>query len=77
MQYAIAIGYREDDPTTGIKLPRLKSDGYHTWSEAETEQFENKHPIGSKARLVFGLMLYTGQRRGDVIRMGVNTLETA
>ena len=23
------------DPTLGIKLPRMKSDGHHTWNEAE------------------------------------------
>jgi integrase len=58
------------DPTLTIKLPRAKSDGYHTWTEGEIELFEAHHPIGSRARLAFGLLLYTGQRRGDVIRMG-------
>jgi integrase len=36
----------------------------------EFPQFEAMHPIGSRARLAFALLLYTGQRRGDVIRMG-------
>src|SRR5215813_2261223 len=36
----------------------------------EIGQFERHHPVGSRARLALALLLYTGQRRGDVIRMG-------
>ena len=58
------------DPTQGVKLPKLKTDGVHTWSENEIAVFESAHPIGTKARLAFALLLYTAQRRSDVIRMG-------
>ena len=34
------------------------------------EAFEACHPVGSKARLAFALMFYTGCRRGDVVRLG-------
>ena len=62
------IGY---DPTLGIRNPKLRATGgFKTWSEEEIAQFEAIHPIVSRARLAFGLLLYTGQRRGDVIRMG-------
>ncbi len=62
------IGY---DPTLGIRNPKLRATGgFKTWSEEEIAQFEAIHPIVSHARLAFGLSLYTGQRRGDVIRMG-------
>lgn len=44
--------------------------GYHTWTSEEVRQFEECHPIGTKARLAFALLLYTGQRRSDVIRFG-------
>lgn len=29
-----------------------------------------RHPIGTKARLALALLLYTGQRRGDVVQFG-------
>jgi integrase len=61
---------REGDPTQGVKLPRVKSDGIHTWSEDNIAAFEATHPIGSKPRLAFALLLYTAQRRGDVVRLG-------
>jgi hypothetical protein len=43
-----------------------------TWSEAEIARIEATHAIGSKERLAFALMLYTGQRRGDVVKMGAH-----
>lgn len=70
MNYAVEVGLREDNPTAGVKLPNLKTDGYHSWTEAEIEQFEACHGPGTRARLALTLLLYTGQRRGDAIRMG-------
>jgi integrase len=70
MKYAVEIGLREDNPAAGVKLPSLKTDGYHSWTEAEIAQFQAYHGPGTRARLALTLLLYTGQRRGDVIRMG-------
>ena len=50
----------------------MKTAGYKSWSEAEIARFEAHYPIGSKARLAFALILYTGQRRGDVVKMGAH-----
>jgi integrase len=70
MQHAVETGLRSDDPTRDVKVIRAKTDGYHSWTESEIEQFEARHLIGSRARLAFALLLYTGQRRSDVVRMG-------
>lgn len=70
MREAIETGHRRDDPTLGVKPKRIKSDGYHSWTDDEIAVFEAAHPIDSRARLAFALLLYSGQRRGDVIRMG-------
>ena len=69
-RFAIKRGYRRDDPTANIKLASVKSDGFHTWTDDEIEQFEAHHPIGSKPRLALALLLYTIQRRSDVVKMG-------
>lgn len=70
LQFAVAEGFRQDDPTRDVTLPPLKSDGVHTWTEAEIGQFEATHEIGSRARLALALLLYTAQRRGDVVKIG-------
>jgi integrase len=69
-QFAVKRGYRRDDPTANIKLASVKSDGFHTWTDDEIAQFEAHHPIGTKPRLALALLLYTGQRRSDVVQMG-------
>lgn len=67
---SIAAGLREDDPTAGIRAKVPASGGFETWTEDHIAQFEAAHPIGSRARLAFDLLLWTGQRRSDVVRMG-------
>ncbi|MDQ6703220.1 MAG: hypothetical protein M3Z96_09035 [Pseudomonadota bacterium] len=68
---ALQVGLCEGDPTTGIRVKvRATPHGFRTWTEEEIAQFEASHPIGSRGHLAFALLLYTGQRRGDVIRMG-------
>jgi hypothetical protein len=65
--YAIEIGVRTDNPFAGLKPYRLGT--YHTWTDAEIAQFERRWPLGTRERLAFALLLYTGQRGGDVVRM--------
>jgi integrase len=54
-------------------VPYLKSnnpDGHHAWTFEEVHAFEERHPIGTKARLALALLLFTGQRRSDIVRLG-------
>jgi integrase len=70
VKIAMRIGLRADDPTAGILIKTRDRGGWRTWNEDEITQFEAVYPIGTRERLAFALLLYTGQRRGDVIRMG-------
>ena len=70
MRFAVKLGWRDDDPTARVDKVRFKSVGFHSWTEAEIAAFEARHPLGTKARLALDLMLYTAQRRSDVVRMG-------
>ena len=69
-QFAIKRGWLRTDPTRDIKQRSIKGDGFHTWTEEEISQFEAHHPMGSKPRLALALLLYTAQRRSDVVRIG-------
>ena len=63
----VYTGWRTDDPTLRIKtFPEYE---FHTWTEDEIVQYEERWPIGSRERTAFALHLYTGQRRSDVARM--------
>lgn len=65
-------GLMAADPTIGVKLLRGRNDanGFHTWTPAEIERFEERWAVGTRERLAFDLLLYTGLRRGDAVRVG-------
>lgn len=67
ISYAVALGWIDRDPTAGVK--QYKSKEVHTWTEEELAQFEAHWPDGSRERLTYALLLYTGQRGSDVYRM--------
>jgi integrase len=67
IHFAIDNGWRLDDPTLRIK--KFAKGEFHTWTEEEIAVYEAKWPVGSTARLSFALLLYTGQRRSDVVAM--------
>jgi len=69
-QFAVKRGWLRADPTANIKQRSIKGDGYHTWTEDEIAQFEAHHPVGTKPRLALALLLYTAQRRGDIVKIG-------
>jgi integrase len=69
-QFAVKRGWLRADPTANIKLHKIEGDGFHCWTEDEISQFVRFHPIGTKPRLALTLLLYTAQRRSDVVKMG-------
>jgi integrase len=71
MAYSVAVGLRANDPSAGLKTnTKLRPGGHYTWSEDDIAAFEARHPIGSRARLALALLLYSAQRRGDVLQLG-------
>ena len=70
MRFAVETGVRRDDPTTGVRPLRHRTEGFHAWSDDEIGAFEKAHPVGTRARLAMALLLYTGSRRGDVVKLG-------
>jgi integrase len=65
--FAIEIGLRTDNPFQ--RVPRYKLGTHHTWTDAELAAFEERWPLGTRERLGYALLLYTGQRVGDVVQM--------
>jgi integrase len=71
MAFAVEVELLAEDPTENIKRAKAKaSTGFHSWSEGEIAQYEAHHPVGSRPRLALALLLYTAQRRGDIVRLG-------
>lgn len=70
LRFAVERNWRRDNPVLSVRKISLRSTGFHSWTEDEITDFEAKYPIGSRARLAFALLLYTAQRRADVVTMG-------
>jgi integrase len=59
------------NPARDVKyLPTNNPEGHHPWTADEAAKFEERHPIGTKARLAFGLLYYLAQRRSDIVLFG-------
>lgn len=60
----------KSNPALEVEYFSTGSQGWHTWTIDEIRQYGAKHPVGSRARLALALLLYTGVRRSDVVRLG-------
>jgi integrase len=58
------------NPARDVPCFRTYSLGFHTWTLEEVTKFEAAHLPGSTARLALALLLFTGQRKSDVIAFG-------
>jgi integrase len=58
------------NPARDVEYVAKGSEGWHSWTPEELTKFEERHPIGTKARLALALLMYTGARRSDVVRLG-------
>jgi integrase len=70
LKYAVEDGMILNNPAVGVKRYRSRGEGIHTWGEEEIAQFQARHPLNTRPGLALALLLYTVQRRGDVIRLG-------
>lgn len=68
--WAVRNGHVERDPAAGVPWVRYRSDGFPAWTADDVQAFREHHPIGSKARLAMELLLLTGLRRSDLVRIG-------
>ena len=59
------------DLTADVKNPqRPKGDGFRPWTEDDVAAYEKCWPIGTRQRVWLDVLLYTGLRRGDAVRLG-------
>jgi hypothetical protein len=58
-----------------LRIKKFAKGEFHTWTEEEFAQYERKWPVGTTERLAYALLLYTGQRRSDVVVMSWNDVK--
>jgi integrase len=70
-RWALEAGHVTTDPTAGVSNPpRQKGNGFPAWTEDDIARYQANWPIGTKERVWLDILLYTGLRRGDAVRLG-------
>lgn len=68
--WAVEAKHISSNVARDAKPVKYATGGFYTWTDADVVRFEDRHPIGTKARLALALLLYTGVRRDDVVHLG-------
>lgn len=69
--WAVSAELLKINPTDGVKYPkRPKTEGFAIWSEDDVDRYYTKWPIGTRQRVWFDVLLYSGLRRGDAVKLG-------
>jgi integrase len=67
----------DSNPARDVPYIKIGSTGFHPWSIAQVQQFIARHPLGTKAHLAMGLLLFLGGRRADAVNFGKQHARTA
>ncbi|MEM7192186.1 MAG: tyrosine-type recombinase/integrase, partial [Pseudomonadota bacterium] len=70
-RWAKPAGFVASDPTAGVKNPvRKGTAGFIPWTEEHVVAYHERWPRGTRERVWLDVLLYTGLRRGDAVRVG-------
>jgi integrase len=69
--WAKEAGFVTDNPAGDVSYPKLRSgEGFPVWTEDDVAAYETRWPLGTRQRVWIAVLLYTGLRRGDAVRLG-------
>lgn len=69
-RWALDVGLRDDNPAATVRFFKTKTDGFRTWTAEDIERFRDCWPLGSRQRVAMEVILNTGLRRSDAVRLG-------
>lgn len=68
-KYAVKLKLRADNPFSIDVIEPYKLGTHHTWSDAELDAYRKRWPLGTRERLAFVVLLYSGQRVSDAVKL--------
>ena len=63
------LGFKGPNSAKLADSIKVRSTGYHTWTDAEIAAYRDAHPSGTKPRLALELLLGTGAARSDTVAL--------
>ena len=67
-EYSIDLGWRTDNPAKGVSALASTGKGRLPWPAPMVAAYRAAAPLGTRQRIVFEMMLGTGQRIGDCLK---------
>ena len=74
--WAVKAGHVDTNPCSGVIWDAKKTSGFPAWTDADMDAFEARWPVGTRERLAYAILAFTGLRRGDASRLGPKHLRT-
>lgn len=68
--WGVKTGHLDRNPTRDVTPIRTGSTGWHPMTFEEMALYVERHPLGTKAYLALALLVFTGVRRSDLVRLG-------
>ena len=69
--WAKAAKFVKSNPAAGVRyITQKKSQGFPVWTEEDVAAYEARWSLGTRERVWLAVLLYTGLRRGDAVRLG-------
>ena len=69
-ELAVTWEYRDDNPMLTAQKVKHKEKGYRTWTEGDIAKFRKHWETGTPQRLALEVLLNTGLRRSDAVKLG-------
>ena len=69
-EWAVEANLLRADPTAGVKVAKVKTEGFAIWTDEDIAAFRQRWPLGTRERVAFEVLFATGLRRGDAVRVG-------
>lgn len=66
-EFAIDLGWRLDNPFK--RVPAYKLGTRHTWTDEQLDAYRARWSLGTRERLAFAVLLYSGQRVSDAVKL--------
>lgn len=70
MRFALENDWIKVDPSQAVRRIKYKAKPIPSWTEDHAAQFVRRHPPGTKPYLAYMLLVHTGVRRSDVVKLG-------
>lgn len=69
LTWAVDDGIVANNPAKDVKFIKHEGEGFTAWTMQDVTKFRKKYEIGTMPRLALEMLLYTGLRRSDLVKL--------